>query len=65
MNRTMNKKNIIALLITGFMLFGACMFGFTADVHAEGNVDQRLLGTTDGKTYVNEYFNIRILCLRT
>ena len=59
MNRTMNKKNIIALLITGFMLF-ACMFGFTADVHAEGNVDQRLLGTTDGKTYVNEYFNIRI-----
>ena len=60
MNRTMNKKNIIALLIAGFMLFGACMFGFTTDAHAAGNADYRILGSTDGKTYVNEYFNIRI-----
>ncbi len=58
--RKMGIKNILALALAALTIFGACMIGFSNKAFAAGSVDASILGSTNGKSYTNEYFGVKI-----
>lgn len=60
MENTISGKKVLILIITGFMLFAACLGGIYTKSHAAEAANEAILGSSNGKSYVNNYFNIKI-----